>query len=533
MKLLKYAPLAKCYLRTHNFSSWLNQKILRPFYILFSFIFLFSCNNDLQLWPTKESMTILQILKNDQQYSILVESLELTNLSTMLNSYGTYTLFAPNNDAFNTYLKTIGKNAVAEIDKSELRNLLLYHLYDAFYPSATFINGSLPSMTALKEYMAMDLSQGLTKARLNATTNVIENDMIATNGVCHGIDGVLFPPPYTVYELLKNNTSFSIITKALEATELNTLLDKTETTANGSSRKVRYTMFVEPDSIFRKNGIDSFEELATKYSDKNDYTNPDDSLNIFIRYHIISSNKFISDFKDEYLESLSLTNYLVFSINPNVALNRRNISYEGPDGQTVVKEISTKILSEYNNVIAKNGVIHAVNNIFDVYNPAPLYVMVPFIRDCSYFPTCLGGLGMKTAEEQEAIPWLKWSPADMNVSIFNYSPLLSGATAISFSMQPSSYVELTTPALFKGKYNVLFNYARNTGGAQNVQPSIDGVDLGGVVNMQPTWNGVSSLQRRLLGTVTFYSISTHKVRFTALNIGTNRFDCLEFVPVIE
>jgi len=533
MKLLKHEPLVKCNLSIHRLSGWMNRKIFGPFYILFSLFFLFSCNNELQLWPVKQSITILQILKNDAQYSNLVEALELTNLSTMLNSYGTYTLFAPNNDAFTIYLKAKGKNAVSEVDKTELRNLLLYHLYDAFYPSATFINGSLPSMTALKEYLAMDLSQGLTKARLNATTNVVKNDMMATNGVCHGIDGVLFPPPNTVYELLKNNASFSIITKALEVTELKSLLNQTETTVNGVSTKVRYTMFVEPDSIFRKNGINTFDELAAKYSKKKDYTSQDDSLNIFIRYHIISTNKFISDFKDEYLESLSLTNYLVFSITPDVALNRRTISYVGPDGKPAVREMTTKILSEYNNIIAKNGVIHAVNKLFDVYNPAPLYVMVPFIKDCSYFPTCLGGLGMSTAEEQLAIPWLKWSPADMNVSIFSYSPLLSGALSISFTMQPANYLELTTPALFKGKYNVLFNYARNTGGAQNVQPSIDGVDLGGLVNMQPTVNGLSSLQHLLLGTVTFYTISSHKVRFTAANLGTNRFDCLEFVPVKE
>ncbi|MEI7421864.1 MAG: fasciclin domain-containing protein [Prolixibacteraceae bacterium] len=514
---------------------WIKRKIGILFCVFVTLFFLNSCKNELQLWPVKQSTSILQILKNDKQYSILVEALDLSNLSTMLNSYGTYTLFAPTNDAFGTYLKSRGLSSISAIDKSELRNILLYHLYAAFYPSSTFINGSLPSMTALKEYVAMDLSQGLNKATLNTTTNVIKYDMLGTNGVCHGIDGVLFPPPNTIYELLKKNASFSIITRALEVTDLKSLLNQTETIVNGVSTKMRYTMFAEPDSIFRKNGFNSFDELATKYSRNKDYTSLDDSLNIFIRYHIIASNKFISDFKDEYLESLSLNNFLVFSITPDVALNRRTISYVGADGKTAVREVKTKILSEYNNVLAKNGVIHAVNKIFDVYNPAPLYVMVPFIKDCSYFPTCLGALGMRTEQEQVAIPWLKWSPADMSVSIISYSPLLSGALAISFSMQQPYYVELTTPALFKGKYNVLFNWARNSGVAQNVQPSLDGADLGGIVNMQTTYpyNGVqvSALQHLLLGTVTFYTITTHKVRFTAVNLGTNRFDCIEFVPV--
>lgn len=531
MRSIEYNPSTPRLPEILSGLDWIKRKIGILFYVFVTLFILNSCQNELQLWPVKQSTSILQILKNDKQYSILVEALDLSNLSTMLNSYGTYTLFAPTNDAFGTYLNSKGLSSISAIDKSELRNILLYHLYAAYYPSSTFINGSLPSMTALKEYVAMDLSQGLNKATLNTTTNVIRYDMMGTNGVCHGIDGVLFPPPNTVYELLKKNSSFSIIAKALEVTELKSLLNQTETIVNGVSTKVRYTMFVEPDSIFRKNGINTFDELATKYSHNKDYTNPDDSLNIFIRYHIISSNKFISDFKDEYLESLSLNNYLVFSITPDVALNRRTISYVGPDGKPAVREIKTKILSEYNNVLAKNGVIHAVNKLFDVYNPTPLYVMVPFIKDCSYFPTCLGGLGMRTAEEQVAIPWLKWSPADMNVSIFSYSPLLSGALAISFTMQTGNYLELTTPALFKGKYNVLFNYARNTGTAQNVQPSIDGVDLGGLVNMQPTVNGLSSLQHLLLGQVNFYTITTHKVRFTAVNLGTNRFDCLEFVPV--
>src|ERR1700759_560768 len=65
---------------------------------------------------------------NPSQFSLFDQILLRTGYSGFLNAYGAYTVFAPNNDAVNLYLKSRGKASVNDINIDTLRNLVKFHV---------------------------------------------------------------------------------------------------------------------------------------------------------------------------------------------------------------------------------------------------------------------------------------------------------------------------------------------------------------------------------------------------------------------
>ena len=65
-------------------------------------ITLFSCSDDDN---STQQQTIADIAIAGENFSILERALERTNLVSTLDGAGTFTVFAPTNDAFNTFFQ--------------------------------------------------------------------------------------------------------------------------------------------------------------------------------------------------------------------------------------------------------------------------------------------------------------------------------------------------------------------------------------------------------------------------------------------
>lgn len=500
-----------------------------------------TCKNEMaQELPTVESKAITQILKADPNFSILVKALDTTNLSGMLNIYGTYTLFAPDNDAFAKYFTEKHIGGLNDISVPDLKRLLLYHMYGKQYSSSSFVAGSLPGLTAAGEFIKMDISKGVLKTMLNDEVNVKKLDIVATNGVVHVIDNVLTPPAKTIMDWLTANPKYSIITEVFVKTGVDALLNQVY---ENDTVRVRYTAFLETDSVFKLAGFNTFDQLAAKYSKTGDYKDPDDSLNIFAKYHLLKKNLFLSDITDSYTESLHPSDYITFSITGGIFLNTHYI-YTTSGTTTDSTLVRTSLLVNQSNTITKNGVIHTVNKPFTIYNPTPQYVMVSYVKDCSLWPgngctNSKSSTGCTTAKDQEKYPWIKWFPYNAGTYIAAMPNQLSGPSSFRILMADATYwVELTTPKIFKGTYDVLFNWNRTTGGPiyPTVQMYLDGVKINDPVNMGSTiQRGVpgypSSKQHLYMTTVKLDSIGIHKIKFVCLKGGYNAwFDAIEFKP---
>ncbi|MCB9438552.1 MAG: phosphate/phosphite/phosphonate ABC transporter substrate-binding protein [Anaerolineales bacterium] len=126
------------------------------------------------------------------------------SVAATLAGDGEYTVFAPTNEAFTTALEKLGVDAATVLGDTELlTSILLYHVVEGtvMYEDAlgldkakvTTLEGEDLSVSVLDEFVGVNQA------------NVIETDIVASNGVIHIIDDVLVPPS-VLYGLVADAT---------------------------------------------------------------------------------------------------------------------------------------------------------------------------------------------------------------------------------------------------------------------------------------------------------------------------------------
>lgn len=136
-------------------------------------------------------------IDGSNDFTMLIEALEITGLNELLSESEEYTLFAPGNITWEFFLTENGFDSLYDIPEDELRNILLYHILDGKYlrenftPSAedyeTLLRGSF--LTVSYQDIA---SNGVYYTMLVNTRTVLTQDIQFNNGVIHayGMTGV-------------------------------------------------------------------------------------------------------------------------------------------------------------------------------------------------------------------------------------------------------------------------------------------------------------------------------------------------------
>ena len=131
----------------------------------------------------------------DGRFTTLLAALERTGLDQVLADSGTYTIFAPTDDAFDAYGVDL-----ATISTPNLTKLLAYHVL----PSA-FLNTDIPGGMSFQTTASMSgpddspLSLMINKVTtndvdsitINSSARVVAANVVSTNAVIHAIDEVL------------------------------------------------------------------------------------------------------------------------------------------------------------------------------------------------------------------------------------------------------------------------------------------------------------------------------------------------------
>uniref|UniRef100_A0A8C9VDY1 Periostin n=1 Tax=Scleropages formosus TaxID=113540 RepID=A0A8C9VDY1_SCLFO len=130
--------------------------------------------------------TIYEILKADGRFNVFLSLMEAAELTDLLRKEGSYTLFAPTDDAFEGLSDE--DIALLKSDLGTLRTILLYH-----FSNRTFINGGLEGgvTNLLKSILGKNLQ--VNNSILVNSINVPDNDLMASNGVIHTIKTLLYP----------------------------------------------------------------------------------------------------------------------------------------------------------------------------------------------------------------------------------------------------------------------------------------------------------------------------------------------------
>ncbi|MDN5203019.1 fasciclin domain-containing protein [Fulvivirgaceae bacterium BMA10] len=269
-----------------------------------------------------EEQTIVEIAQANPDFSILVEAVVKAELVDALSGEGPFTVFAPNNDAFENLFNALGVSGVADLTKEQLTPILLYHVLSGKVLSSDLAPGQVVSMLSGQSATVLK-NDG--KVTINGIS-VIAADIEASNGAIHVINEVILPN--TIVDIALGNEDFSILVEAVVKAEL------VETLASGSP----FTVFAPTNSAFEKLfsalGISGIQDLTKE------------QLTPILLYHVLGANVLSTDLSNGQRAAT------LFGNDISVHVNSRDGSIRINDSKVVAANIG-----------ATNGVIHVINRV--------------------------------------------------------------------------------------------------------------------------------------------------------------------------
>jgi uncharacterized surface protein with fasciclin (FAS1) repeats len=486
--------------------------------------FLIQCSSDKgnDVFYTENEMQISSYLEaHSDTYSTLLEVLQITGIQPALNAYGHYTFFAPDNDAFANFITSSGHTSIRDFEISYLITLVKYHLINKEIETSYLPNGALADTTWSGDNLVFDFGEGgLSNVLINGKSRITERDIQVANGFINRIDQVIDPIFLSVFDQLEKLGNYTLFTEALTKTGFaDTLKSIYVPIGENITVKTRFTLFCESDEVFQQSGIGTFDDLKDTWSDSEDLLDPDNGLHKFMGYHCLP--------EIYYLNQLDSFNYITLAENKllNIRLAGEIFLNFKPLHPLI------RILRDQSNISAKNGVIHAIDNIMEVAEPSPAY----FRFDLTSYPGLelgktytdddLKEIG-SIASEKTGL-WYRMSLLDEDSSYLETTTASIGWT-----------VEFDIPPLVPGKYKVALHWVSDQDRTESVQTFWDGDMLGPVFSMRqqkrppmvpPEWLYDFRVAMDL-GTVILNETKPHKIKFFALSEGLGEFDYLSFTP---
>jgi transforming growth factor-beta-induced protein len=189
-----------------------------------------SCSNDDDNTITDPTpqLNIVETATATPDLSTLVAALQAADgdLVSILNGNGPFTVLAPTNEAFVTFLSANGFNSLDDVPTDVLSQVLLNHVISADLTSSdlaglgsgyTRTNATGAGGNTMSIYF--NTSSGV---RFNDAANVITADIDASNGTVHIIDAVIGLP--NVVDHATNNPNFTSLAGVLASENLVTTL---------------------------------------------------------------------------------------------------------------------------------------------------------------------------------------------------------------------------------------------------------------------------------------------------------------------
>ena len=135
-----------------------------------------SCEKEDEDPMQPELYSIAEIASDNADFSILVEALIKADLVSTLSNAGTFTVFAPDNDAFNALFTTLGVNGISDISVEDLKPILLYHVLGETKSSGMIMDGY---------YSSLSPAQGRTASMYIGTDMGVSINGGSSGGIIH------------------------------------------------------------------------------------------------------------------------------------------------------------------------------------------------------------------------------------------------------------------------------------------------------------------------------------------------------------
>ena len=254
----------------------------------------------------QDTTTVWDLIAGRTELSSLTQELQLAGLDNDLENAGPFTVFAPTDAAFAALLPGVLDSLNAD-PTGDLANVLLYHIVAGTYGTTDFVNGFLSTRQG-----------GLLQIQISGSMVLINDvaltvtDLVATNGVVHVLDAVLFPPKadtrVTLVDMLENSPMHQTLLEEINLAGLNTILD-----GDGP-----FTLFAPNDS--------AFAHLPTGFLDSLN-ADPEQKLYDFLAYHVVDGAWNTNTLKDgQKLVALSGDTLYVTRTDTGIYINQSLIS---------------------------------------------------------------------------------------------------------------------------------------------------------------------------------------------------------------
>ena len=306
--------------------------LFKTFIAILAISFAVSCSdddgNDPMMEATDPDIVDLAIATDD--LSNLVAALQRADLVAALQADGPFTVFAPTNAAFEAFLTANNFASLEDVPVDVLTQVLLNHVVAGEFTSGSLTTQYLSSLSTAGAggnnlSLYIDTAAGVT---INGISDVVTPDIDATNGVVHIVDAVIGLPNIVDHALA--NSNLSALVDALTDggnTTFTTLL---------SDATTEFTVFAPVNDAF------------------NSFTNPNGNAlaNILSNHVIVGTTAISSGLSNSYV-STAATN----ADQDNLSL------YINTDSGVTLNGVSNVAAAD---IIATNGVIHAVDAVIDI-----------------------------------------------------------------------------------------------------------------------------------------------------------------------
>ena len=432
--------------RIHNY-------ILIIILIAFASNFFMRCKE-----PEYEERTNYQILigeyfeQHPDSFSIFLDVLKRSGTLSFLKAYGTYTCFAPTNEAFNAYFTKKGFTSIDDISNDDLKSIVRYSVIKDTLNSETFVDGKMIEPTLYGQYLTYGTfyENGAVIKKINKYAVIEQLDIRASNGIIHTLKNVLEPEVKTISQQVEEADGYSIFSAALKETGLYDVLNVLPSPEKDTTW---YTFFAVSDEVLANDTIYSVDDLKARYI-KDDRPN---GLFLYMAYHIL---------EDQYLFITDLVSAKTVQTKaPSEVLTVRTEGTSvliNDDYFAGIHEPGFEIDREQSDQLAGNGVLHFMKGNFaiKVRNPFPVYFDV-----CDQIELKkMAGVYRKNGQANLAngtFANISWEP-ESAVIHYNANNTVNGDNCfvyrdwfhIDFRPEIVKTITLITPTLVRGTYKI-------------------------------------------------------------------------------
>lgn len=283
------------------------------------------------------SQTIYAIASRDADLTSLKAAIEKAGLASTLDGTGTFTVFAPSNAAFTTFLQANGFASLNDVPVVALKEILLNHVLATRVASSEITTGYVSTLAKGGASADRNLSMFINKSsgvKINGVANVTTADILATNGVIHKTDAVIGLPTVVTHALA--NPNFTSLVAALTRSDMPDFVGILSGTTSSP-----FTVFAPTNA--------AFGSLLTELNLPGLADVPTQTLENVLKYHVVTGAN---------VASTALTN------NMSVTTFQGGVFTITTTGGAKITDANNRVANIIlTDVQCSNGIIHAIDKV--------------------------------------------------------------------------------------------------------------------------------------------------------------------------